>query len=257
MALTMRLETVWVWLVTLLARADIRERHRAERAAHLVDHLNDDQAKGYPPIRVGARILLRFIAGMPADIVFFGHESAVGIERSKEAVVSAMRSYALFGIVIAAIIVGVGLTITIIEGPGRLLPIGYAQTLVGVAPGLVGPAPSGPGSPPVPELNGPVPLPPPLCAAPPCKGLWVTKDAVPFGPGPVVVSRFGADPWIAELGFLLQFALTASLVVLVWKLASAVPGWRRPDDAIRLLRERYARGEIDDDEFGRRLAALR
>jgi uncharacterized membrane protein len=31
----------------------------------------------------------------------------------------------------------------------------------------------------------------------------------------------------------------------------------RPDNTVALLRGRYARGEIDDDEFGRRLAALR
>ena len=256
-ALVVRLETLWVWLVTSLAPAGVRDRHRAERTSHLADHLNDDRANGHAPMRTAARILLRFLAGVPADIVSFVHESAVGIRGSKEAVVSAMRGYALFGIVIAAMIVGISLAMAIIAGPDHLLSSGYAQTIVSVGPGPNGPTPSVPNGPPPPGLNKPVPFAPPPCAAPPCAGLWVTNGPLPFGPGPVVASRLGANAWIAWFGLLLKFALMASLIILTWRLTSIVPGRRRPDDATRLLRERYARGEIDDDEFGRRLAVLR
>jgi putative membrane protein len=33
-------------------------------------------------------------------------------------------------------------------------------------------------------------------------------------------------------------------------------GWSRPDDPLEILRQRYARGEIDDEEFERRRRTL-
>lgn len=72
-----------------------------------------------------------------------------------------------------------------------------------------------------------------------------------FGPrpgGPLLFVGFG-------LFFLLRLILVAGLIVLVWRAASH-PFWQKADGALRVLRERYARGEIDEDEYRKRLATL-
>lgn len=51
-------------------------------------------------------------------------------------------------------------------------------------------------------------------------------------------------------GMLFQLALLVLVVVVVWKLVEK--GWGKSggeDSAVRILRERYARGEIDREEF--------
>lgn len=49
------------------------------------------------------------------------------------------------------------------------------------------------------------------------------------------------------------------LVVIVWAIASAIPGRGRPaDDAAQILKARFARGEISDQEYeqARRLLGI-
>jgi len=82
-----------------------------------------------------------------------------------------------------------------------------------------------------------------------------------FGPHPFGHS-FGAPPlgpgmWVVRGTFLLLRALLLiGLLLLVWRALGARALWQRPDRATQLLRERYARGEIGEDEYHKRLGTL-
>lgn len=81
-------------------------------------------------------------------------------------------------------------------------------------------------------------------------------DGPRFG-GPFHDGGFG---WWALPGILLMVALAVLVVVAVVYLARGRgPGWRvpRPSSAEELLHERFARGEIDVDDYRSRLATLR
>jgi len=79
---------------------------------------------------------------------------------------------------------------------------------------------------------------------------------VPFGPPPTGMP-VGPRAWLGDLGMLLNLVFIGSLIVLVWRIVAAIPRWRRGDEAIRLLREQYARGDIDEQVYRTRMAALR
>jgi putative membrane protein len=73
-----------------------------------------------------------------------------------------------------------------------------------------------------------------------------------FGPHP-------HGPWLAAafgVFMLLRALVVIGLVVLVWKLVSARGLWQRPDPATQVLRERYARGEIGEEEYRKRRETL-
>ena len=64
------------------------------------------------------------------------------------------------------------------------------------------------------------------------------------------------------------WALMATMMILFWSAVAAVVAYAirarhhattqpRPDDTTRILDERFARGEIDDDEYQRRRELLR
>ncbi len=72
-----------------------------------------------------------------------------------------------------------------------------------------------------------------------------------FGPHP-----FGPWMWAAGLFFLLRLLFLAALIIVVWRVLGARLFWERLDPATRVLRERYARGEISEDEYRKRLATL-
>ena len=72
-----------------------------------------------------------------------------------------------------------------------------------------------------------------------------------FGPHP-----FGPWAWAAGTLFLFRLALLVGLVVVVWRVLGARGLWHRPDSATQILRERYARGEISEDEYRKRLVTL-
>ena len=74
---------------------------------------------------------------------------------------------------------------------------------------------------------------------------------MPFGPHP-----FGPWAWVAGLSLLLRLLLVAGLILIVWRLLTTPTIWRRPDSATQILRERYARGEISEDEYRKRAATL-
>ena len=79
----------------------------------------------------------------------------------------------------------------------------------------------------------------------------------PFAP-----RHFGAHPhgpWIfvaVGLVMLLRALVIVGLAVLVWRLVSARGLWQRPDPATQIVRERYARGEIGEEEYRKRLGTL-
>jgi uncharacterized membrane protein len=54
---------------------------------------------------------------------------------------------------------------------------------------------------------------------------------------------------------LLRLLFLVGLILLLWRLLTA-PWWGRFDHATRVLRERYARGEITEEEYGKRLGTL-
>lgn len=69
--------------------------------------------------------------------------------------------------------------------------------------------------------------------------------------------------WMGGWGWLWIILLSVALIALVvWVLARSGRGGPSPPgrteaDALRILEERFARGEIDKDEFENRRAALR
>ena len=76
-----------------------------------------------------------------------------------------------------------------------------------------------------------------------------------FGP-----RRFGAWMLLGGLFSLLRLLLLVGLILLVWRVLNARLLWdrlgHRQDPAAGILRERYARGEINEDEYRKRLATL-
>jgi putative membrane protein len=70
--------------------------------------------------------------------------------------------------------------------------------------------------------------------------------------------NWGYGAWWMVLVMVLFWAGVVALVI--WAVRSAGPpaGDNRPDDrrAVHMLEERYARGEIDEEEFERRLRML-
>ena len=84
-----------------------------------------------------------------------------------------------------------------------------------------------------------------------------------FGPGRMMNRGgrgFGRRPGIAAgvfaLGALLGFLLLIALLVIAWKVITLSSLWGRPDGALQVLRERFARGEINEEEYRKRLVAL-
>ncbi|HLW46917.1 MAG TPA: SHOCT domain-containing protein [bacterium] len=85
-----------------------------------------------------------------------------------------------------------------------------------------------------------------------------------FGPGGVPFGRgrrgFGARAGIAAglfaIGALLRFVFLIALLVIAWKVITLRSLWGRPDAAVQVVRERFARGEISEEEYRKRLAAL-
>ncbi len=82
-----------------------------------------------------------------------------------------------------------------------------------------------------------------------------------FGPARFRGGReFGPRPGIAAgvfaLGALLRFLLMIALLVIAWKVITLQSLWGRPDGAVQVVRERFARGEISEEEYRKRLVTL-
>lgn len=85
----------------------------------------------------------------------------------------------------------------------------------------------------------------------------LAQELRPFGPRALGPHAFGPWMWAAAGVFLLlRVILVVGLAALVWRLLSARGFWHRPDTAVQILRERYARGEIGEEEYGKRLGTL-
>jgi putative membrane protein len=77
-----------------------------------------------------------------------------------------------------------------------------------------------------------------------------------FGPMPYGPHPFGPWAWVAGLSLLLRLLLVTGLILLIWRALTTQTIWRRPDSALQILRERFARGEISEDEYHKRAATL-
>lgn len=92
-----------------------------------------------------------------------------------------------------------------------------------------------------------------------------------FGPGPGYghgvfglhrfrPRGFGAGLLVRGVFSLLRLLLLAGLILLIWRVLNARLLWdrlgNRQDPAAGILRERYARGEITEEEYRKRLATL-
>jgi len=71
----------------------------------------------------------------------------------------------------------------------------------------------------------------------------------------------GWGGWIAMVAMMVVFwgAIAWVIVTLIRRPSSGAPGpaERAPSPPLQILDERYARGEIDDEEYQRRRAVLR
>lgn len=84
-----------------------------------------------------------------------------------------------------------------------------------------------------------------------------------FGPGRMMYRggrgfgrRAGIAAGVVALMALLRFLLLVGLLVIAWKVITLRSLWGRPDAAVQAVRERFARGEINEEEFRKRLVAL-
>ncbi len=85
----------------------------------------------------------------------------------------------------------------------------------------------------------------------------LAQEVRPFGPRHMGPHLFGPWMWAAAGVFLLVRVLVViGLVALIWRLLRADGLWRRPDAASQIVRERYARGEINEEEYRKRLGTL-
>jgi hypothetical protein len=103
-----RLETGWVWLVTLSMPCEERERCRAERIAHLLDHVDDDRAADHTSTHTALGILSRLIVGLPADITYCAEQLSTSLHRRRdqEGTMRWSRNDVVFWVAAAAIILG-------------------------------------------------------------------------------------------------------------------------------------------------------
>lgn len=95
-----------------------------------------------------------------------------------------------------------------------------------------------------PQVSGP----PPLSPYPYGPHMFGGRGVGPHG--------WGVHPWLFGPFLLVRALLGIGLVVLIWRVLLTPSLWRRPDGATQILRERYARGEIGDDEYRKRLGTL-
>jgi putative membrane protein len=85
----------------------------------------------------------------------------------------------------------------------------------------------------------------------------LAQDMRSFGPRAMGPHPLGPWMWVGVgLFWLLRLILVAGLAALAWKLLTARGFWQRPDTAVQILRERYARGEIGEEEYAKRLGTL-
>ncbi len=85
----------------------------------------------------------------------------------------------------------------------------------------------------------------------------LAQELRPFGPRALGPHPVG--PWVwaaAGVFWLLRIILVAGLAALAWRLLTTRGLWHRPDPAVQMLRERYARGEIGEEEYSKRLGTL-
>jgi putative membrane protein len=113
------------------------------------------------------------------------------------------------------------------------------------------PAPSTPNSPAAPGTPGYGP------GFGPGYGSGFGRGGMPFRRGGRGFgARAGLAAGIFAIGALLRFLVLIAVLVIAWKVINLRSLWGRPDGAVQTLRERFARGEISEEEFRKRLGVL-
>ncbi len=152
----------------------------------------------------------------------------------------AMRTFA----VLAAAVLMLGFVLpALAQGTGAPTPQSPSAPGSGQgAPGY-GPGPGGPG-------YGPG-------SGPARPGMFGPRGPRGVGPG---VHRGGPLFWGFMLLRLLFFVglilVFVGLILVLWRLLTARELWGRLDPAMQILRGRYARGEISEEEYRKRLGTL-
>jgi uncharacterized membrane protein len=149
------------------------------------------------------------------------------------------------------VVAGVAVVAGVLGGGAAVAwtPAAVAQSLHVTAQGA--PAPSAPNTPGAPGTPGYGPR------FGPGYGRGIGPAGMPFGRGR---RGFGARAGIAAgmfaLAAFLRFLFLIALLVIAWKVITLRSLWGRPDGAVQAVRERFARGEISEEEYRKRLAAL-
>jgi putative membrane protein len=74
-------------------------------------------------------------------------------------------------------------------------------------------------------------------------GAYGHRPHGPFGP-------------VVGLFLLLWVLLLIGILLVIWRVLTSRTLWRRPDSAIQIVRERFAKGEISEEEYRKRLSTL-
>jgi len=100
----------------------------------------------------------------------------------------------------------------------------------------------------------------------PVRALTFGLAVVPALAGPVLAQsgpyfrRFPLEPgpwlWFTGAAMLLRALLFIAIVVVGWRLLTSRGAFHAPDSALQILRERYAKGEINEEEYRKRVATL-
>jgi uncharacterized membrane protein len=139
--------------------------------------------------------------------------------------------------------------------------VAFVGVLGGAVPGFNAPAALAQGAPQVAAQTAPAPSNPGYGPGRgygpgfgPMRGPGFRPGA--FGRGGRFRRGAGIAAGVFMLFGLLRFLLLVALLVIAWKVITLRQLWGRPDGAVQAVRERFARGEINEEEYRKRMAAL-
>lgn len=83
----------WTWLLTLRLPAEVKETRRAQIQSDLWEQWEQDRRLGYAPREIAFQQLLRWLIGLPSDVLWRGRQgSPSGGTAAKAAVIAARAS---------------------------------------------------------------------------------------------------------------------------------------------------------------------
>jgi hypothetical protein len=112
-------ESAWVRLITAAMPPELRDRHRAERGAHVLDYVADDAASRRSPFRTASCLFFGLVVGMPSDIAFaIQHSRAFSFTSTRSRRELNVNWKLLFGVLATATVVAI--VVAMIQGPEHL-----------------------------------------------------------------------------------------------------------------------------------------